>query len=542
MPGTGYTRSYSLENLASDGVAELQVIKTASAENPSGGLGATVNIITTKPLQSPGLKFVATAKAISDSSNEEGDDVTPEISGLFSNTFLDDTLGFSLSASHQQRDFQQQGANIQGWQFQGDDALPALDASKVVDNRDGNAAAGAFFPRDMNYGIANVERERTNAQATLQYAPTDNLIFTLDYTLGEATTGVNSIGWGQWHDYGGNINAYELDENGTVVYADLSGNDSSYTVTRGTLQVDEKSLGFNVDWQATDNLTLTFDYHNSESKADNGADTGMNGTGSLVFGSDQLVNKEYDFRTGDIPQVTTYWKNGTTTLAPGEIDSHFSQFTHSPGKSEVDQLQIDGVWENPYDGNLVNIKFGVAYTDQTLSGSSAWSGLIGGFLFNPNYSAAFPDGMFQYNDTNDFLDAFSNGDNPIGGGYYYSFDFNEAVTRSEAYLNQSLLGDDYFSTDPYRPGSVQSQASVQEQTASIYATSTWEFEVADLPVQVNYGFRYEQTDVTSKVLQPIPTQVWWKGGSEWHTQYQDGENTFLTLEGCLLYTSPSPRD
>jgi iron complex outermembrane recepter protein len=531
MPGTGNTRSYSLENLSSDGVSSLEVHKTARAENPSGGLGATVNIVTMKPFASPGEKFVISGKGIYDSSNEEGDDITPEFSGLYSNTFADDTLGVAISFSHQQRDFQQQAANIQGWQYQANDQLPSLDADKVVDNRDANAAAGAFFPRDMNYGIADIERERTNANITLQYTPIESVILTLDYTMGESTTGSNSIGWGQWHDFGGNIKAYELDENGTVMFADMSGNDGSYTANRSTTGTKENSLGFNVEWQATEDLIISLDYHDSENKADNGKDKGMNGTGSLVFGSDQLVTKHYDFRTGDIPQGTIFWKNGSTTLMPSEMDSHFSQFIHSPGKSEVDQFQVDATWENPYDSALTTVRVGLAHTGQTVGGSSAWSGLIGGFLFNPNYSAAFPDGMFEYNNTDNFLDEFSNGDNPIGGGYYYSFDFDEAVARSEAYLNSDLLGDDYFSTDPYREGSVQSQGSVDEETNSIYVSSLWELEVADLPVQLSVGFRYEETSVTSNVLQPIPTEVWWQGGSEWHTQYQPGENTILSLEG-----------
>jgi len=531
MPGTGNSRSYSLENLSSDGVSALEVHKTARAENPSGGLGATVNIVTMKPFNSPGEKFVISGKGIYDSSNVEGDDVTPEFSGLYSNTFEDDTLGLSFSFSHQERDFQQQAANIQGWQYQTNDQLPSLDADKAIDNRGANAAAGAFFPRDLNYAIADVERERTNANVTFQYAPIESVIMTLDYTMGESTTGRNSIGWGQWHDYGGSVNSYELDENGTVIFADLSGNDGSYTASRDTTETNEKSLGFNIEWQATDELIFSLDYHNSENKADNGKDKGMKGTGSLVFGSNELVTKHYDFRTGDIPQGTIFWKNGTTTLAPSEMDSHFSQFIHSPGKSEIDQLQFDGSWENPDDSSLITVKFGIARTEQAIGGSSAWSGLIGGFLFNPNYSAAFPDGMFVYNTTDGFLDEFSNGDNPIGAGYYYSFDFDEAASRSRAFLNSDELGEDYFSTDPYREGSVQSLGSVEEDTTSIYASSLWEFEVANFPVELSVGFRYEQTDVTSNVRQPIPTEVWWKGGSEWHTQYQTGENTILSLEG-----------
>tara|TARA_R110002167_G_scaffold34573_1_gene110325 strand:+ start:116945 stop:119935 length:2991 start_codon:yes stop_codon:yes gene_type:complete len=531
MPGTGNSRSYSLENLSSDGVSALEVHKTARAENPSGGLGATVNIVTLKPFASPGQKFVISGKGIYDTSNVEGSNVTPEFSGLYSNTYADETLGFAFSFSHQERDFQQQSANIQGWQYQPNAQLPSLDADKVIDNRDANAAAGAFFPRDMNYGIANVERERTNANVTFQYAPIESVILTLDYTMGQSIEGSNSIGWGQWHDYGGSINAYELDENGTVMFADLAGNDGSYTASRDTTETNESSLGFNVEWEATDNLILSFDYHNSENKADNGKDKGMNGAGSLVFGSNQLVNKYYDFRTGDIPQSTIFWNNGSTTLAPSEMDSHFSQFIHSPGKSEVDQLQIDGSWENPDDSPLTVVKFGIARTEQTIGGSSAWSGLIGGFLFNPNYSAAFPDGMFQYNTTDGFLDEFSNGDNPIGAGYYYSFDFDEAVARSTSFLNRDTLGDDYFSTDPYREGSVKSQGSVEEKTNSVYVSSLFEFELADFPVQVNLGLRYEETEVGSNVLQNLPTDVFWIEATEWLTQYNPGESTSYVEAG-----------
>ncbi len=289
----------------------------------------------------------------------------------------------------------------------------------------------------------------------------------------------------------------------------MSGNDGSYTANRDTTETNESSLGFNIEWQATDDLILSVDYHNSENKIDNGKDKGMNGTGSLVFGSDQLVTKHYDFRTGDIPQGTIFWNNGSTTLAPSEMDSHFSQFIHSPGKAEVDQLQIDGSWENPNDSALMSVKFGFARTEQTMSGSNAWSGLIGGFLFNPNYSAAFPDGMFEYNTTDDFLDEFSNGENPIGAGYYYSFDFDEAVARSAAFLNRDLLGDDYFSTDPYREGTVKGQGSVEENTNSIYVSSLFEFELAEFPVQMSVGLRYEETAVESNVLQDVPTDVWW---------------------------------
>ncbi|WP_286263118.1 TonB-dependent receptor [Thalassotalea atypica] len=536
MPGTGNTRSYSLENLSSDGVSALEVYKTARAENPSGGLGATVNIVTRKPLANPGEKYTFSAKAIHDSSNEEGDDVTPELSALYSNTFLDDTFGLAFSLTHHERDFQQQSANIQGWQA--NVALPSnLDADNVIDPRaidaEGNRVGNHFFPRDMNYGINNLERDRTNGHIVAQYAPTDDLILSVDYTRTDATTGENSIGWGMWNDYGGNINAYELDHNGTAVFADISGNDGSFTASRGTTEVKEESVGFNVDWQVTDSLGLVFDYHDSSSEIDNGKDEGLGSYGSLVLGSDQLRTKTYDYRNGEVPHAQIYWNNGTTELAAGEMDSHFSQFVHSPGKSEIEQFQLHGTWENDvFDIPLVDVKFGAAYTDQTMSGSNAWSGLIGGFLFNPSWPEIFPDGMFVRHGTGDFLEEFDGGGSALNPNYYYTFDFDEVVARSEAFLTNELLGgSDYFATTAYHDMGTFSKGSVQEETTSFYVQTQWEFDVADFPVQLNVGVRYEETDVTSKVLQPVPTEVWWKGGSEWHTQYLPGENNSLALTG-----------
>ena len=536
MPGTGNSRSYNFENLASDGVSALEVYKTARAENPTGGLGATVNIVTAKPLASPGEKIAVSAKGIYDSSNVEGDDVTPEFSALYSNTFADESLGFAFAVNQQRRDFQQQSANIQGWQA--NVALPNnLDPANVIDPRpldeEGNRVGDYFFPRDMNYGIADTQRERTNGYVVFQYAPIDELILSLDYTASKAITGTNSIGWGMWNDYGGNINGYQLDENGTAVYADISGNDGSYTASRGTTEVEAKSIGFNIDWIASDTLYFSLDYHNSSNETDNGKDKGMDSFGSLVLGSDQLRTKIYDYRDGEIPSGEILWNNGTNELMPSEIDSHFSQFIHSPGKSEVEQIQFDGAWENDaFDIPLIDIKFGISRTEQKMSGTNAWSGLIGGFLFNPSYTAMLPDGMFTRQSTSGFLDELAGGGSELNPNYYYTFDFDEVVARSAAFLtNEVLGGDDYFATTAYHPMGTQSASSVQEDTTSLYIQAAFEFDVVDFPVQLNLGVRYEETDVTSRVLQPVETSVWWKGGSEWSTQYLPGENNFLELTG-----------
>ena len=453
MPGTGFTRSFNLANLSSEGVNTLELQKTARAENPSGGLGATVNIITMKPLAQSGQNATFSVKGIYDSSNEAGDDVTPEIAGVYSNTFADDMFGFGLSFSHQERDFQQQAANIQGWQLQENAALPDLDPENVVDNRT-NITDAAFFPKDMNYSITDVQRQRSNAQVTFQFRPVDDFTATIDYTATRATTGTNTVGWGIWNNFGANINAYELDENGTAVYADISGDDGSFTASRETTRVDARSIGVNLDWVVSDDWHFRLDYHDSYNEIDNGYDKGLGSSGQIILGSNQLESKVYDYRAGEIPQVYVNWNNGTNEILPSEIDSNFSQFIYSPGRSDIEQLQLDGTWYNSaFDIPLVKIDFGYARTEQALTGFEAWSGLRGGPGFSPSFTEIFPDSMFIRNDTSGFLDAFDGGGAGMNPGYYYTYDFDEAIARQLAFITGDVVGEsNAYSIDPYFSG------------------------------------------------------------------------------------------
>ena len=125
MPTTGgadnISRSFDFSNLASEGIASVQVYKSGKADVPTGGIGSTLNITTTRPLEDPGFKASFAVSAMHDTSTEKGDDWTPEISGLISNTFADDTIGIALSAIRQERNNGADTASVGGWRsFTGD--------------------------------------------------------------------------------------------------------------------------------------------------------------------------------------------------------------------------------------------------------------------------------------------------------------------------------------------------------------------------------------------------------------------------------------
>lgn len=85
----GFGRSFDFANLASEGVKTLEVYKTGRAAVPSGGIGATINIVGVRPLDRPaGFSGSIGAKASYDTSADDciscGPKVTPELSGVMS--------------------------------------------------------------------------------------------------------------------------------------------------------------------------------------------------------------------------------------------------------------------------------------------------------------------------------------------------------------------------------------------------------------------------------------------------------------------------
>jgi TonB-dependent receptor len=535
MPGTGNTRSFNLENLASEGVSALEVYKSSRVDVPSGGLGATVNIITAKPLAKPGLQYSFSAKGIYDESNELGDDITPEVAGLYSQTFVENTIGVALSASYQERSFRQESANIPGWQANTGpfraatnniDPRPEaateeedLAQDPVSDGRVGNT----FLPRQISYDVSDVQRERTNAHLTLQYAPTDSMTLTADYMYAEAQTATEGFGFGIWFNFGGNVNSYELDENGTAVRFNESGNDFAQSRRAETVLVEQNSLGLNWEWYIHDDFKVELDYHDSKVETDNGQDDGIPASSSLIIAPNNIVNKTYDFTSGDIPNFSMNWPNRANEALATDIDPLFAQFARGTGESQVEQVQFHSQWVNPNDSFLTHVKFGLAHTEQTFAGRSGFSGNQGPNGYNGN-QAIFPDAMFKRTDTGDLLDEFAGGGSDLTTDYYFDWDLSEALSRLAAFFPD-------FSTDPFNPGGQISESSLTETTQAVYVAGTMYFEAFDKPIDVNFGVRYEETDVESDNLQRAEDFLVWSNPTEWQLRFREGLDNFVSGEG-----------
>lgn len=194
MPTNG-GRSFDFANIASEGISAVEVYKSGRANVATGGIGATVNVKTAKPLDKPGFQAVISGKGVHDPSNRDGASVTPEISGIFSNTFADDTFGISLAASYQDREGGSQSATTQDFYSRN------LVTQEQIDNGEGDSGAIAVgdptaigfpsevgeggiyaIPTNIQYNLDEFKRERTNAQLTMQWRPIDTVTATVDYT------------------------------------------------------------------------------------------------------------------------------------------------------------------------------------------------------------------------------------------------------------------------------------------------------------------------------------------------------------------------
>ena len=82
VPGQwGGGRSFNFGDIASPGVSAVELFKSTNNSLPSGGIGSTINMVTTKPLMIDGTKVAISVGTVHDTSSTTSE--TPEISLLY---------------------------------------------------------------------------------------------------------------------------------------------------------------------------------------------------------------------------------------------------------------------------------------------------------------------------------------------------------------------------------------------------------------------------------------------------------------------------
>lgn len=525
MPTHGGTgRSFDFGDIASESVSSVEIYKTGRASVPTGGIGATINVKTLRPLENPGLTASFGAKAVHDKSTVDGDDYTPEVSGIWSQTFFDDTVGIVLAGIYQKRDSGQASADNQAWEDKDGSAIPN-NGLQINRPSEGDIVA---LPQEVVYTLDEWERERINGQFTLQWRPIDSITATLDYTYAELELDHRYNNMSLWFSKTGQSGTWT---DGPIVspliYTEFD-DQPDFPMGAGidASKNERHSTGINLIWDATDRLSLELDYH--DSKAEREPNSRWGSSANISMSSFGRKSASADF-TKEIPFVDTV---ALDPLSPDDMQITGSIFENFWAKMDIEQTQFKGSFEFT---EKAIIDFGVSHTDLDNFESSS---IVQRNAWGQNQASA-------YGTVADLVvPASLRGiyDELSGGGRvrnnFFLFDMAEVAKRAELlqrlpeddswHLPTALAGGDCgtgFCPDSNRGFGNQ----LNEKTTAYFIEFTYMGELFDMPYNLRAGYRYEETDVKASAESQDYVRIDWASTNEF-TAIPSGETIPSSLK------------
>jgi len=527
------SRAFDFANLASEAVSAVEIYKTSRANIPTGGIGATVNIRTSRPLDIGETVANIGVKAVMDESTDDGDSVTPEISGIFSTLSDDERYGVAVTASYQKRDLgYNQAAIANGWRpFAGDEAnwgtipFPGDPGSEDITNR---PAADDIYsvPQNTVYSFNEVQRERTNGQLTFQFRPIEAVTGTLDYTYSENTLETQRSELSAWFNFGPSVTSWTdgpvaaplvYSETIDAANSDLCSGGADYATKN-----ENNSLGFNIVWDVSDRLGLQFDYHNSDAESGQDSPYGSNAViGACGFFRGDTAT---DF-SSDFPVLSIALPAGQTGIDASQFLQTGRSFRNSYMKAEIDQFLLAGDFVFEDDSS---IDFGVQVTnvDNRSAFSNVQTDSWGGFGTPGDYDDA------AWGEVRSTRDRFDNMPGDLSNIFPEYFDWDFGAVRAEGLAVPGADPDSFSSS-----GDFTTDRRTSEDSVAAYLQYNRDFEVGTIPVTMALGLRYEETDVTSSALVPTATEILWVSANEFSVQFADPD--FTSLDGDYDYVLPS---
>lgn len=531
-------RAFDFSNLAAEAVSQIQVYKSVRADVTPGGIGATLNVMTGRPLDL-GNQASFGGKLMYDTSNNNLPDqnkanrsYTPEVSGLYSTTWNDGMFGLSASASYQERNM---GVNtaavINGWlgPFRmgqtGDGTLPQPNHPNFVNIKNPPSGNTLYqLPQNLSYKMNGYQRQRTNGQLTFQFRPFKELTSTLDYTFAQNKIQHRYSELSAW--FGHNVDIQGASFTGSGILSPLyyeerhttnqdismNGGDSA---TKSTLN----SIGFNTQWRATPDFTVTFDAHHSVAEAKSDSPYGINN--DLATASFSRRTTRADF-TNEMPVLSA--EGVDYQRYPHQVAG--SWFQDGRNKMKLDQVQLGGklkVFERS------GLNFGAALTKNENKSifqqvqRDTWTGTV------PVTSNAYDQNMWHADNLRNYFSKLGGADNPALFTAINPFDF-EAVRNAAIAITGDRAG-----YTPSLDNPAYNRTTV-EKTKSLYVQFNTDWDTA-LPMHTGIGLRYEQTRVESTGLTKVPTGVRWISANELPIDF--GSQVFETQEGKYNNLLPS---
>jgi len=480
-------RAFNFDVLPSELISTAEVHKTSSADLEEGGIGGTVNIITARPLNSPGFHAAGSLAAVNNSIDHAfSGKTTPKASLLIGDSNDDHTFGWLVSGMYYKRDDQRQIVDTSGWYTNvNQPQLPNVSNFSV--------------PQTLSLALTHETRTRQGLSAAIDWLPIDKLKVTLDGMFSNYRVESHYNAFGSYGN-AGDIQAISVDPNGTAL---------SYTRTNtGNLANDyimesnprnayNAQGGLNVAYAFTDSTKLDWDSALSSAWNKAGGDGYFLVVGTRNFG----VNPQWTNNGSD--SLPSY-SNLISTTNTADLRVHCcNQGGQSPDvddKIQQNRLHLS----TRFDGEgLSKLDFGLEYTNRTKRQFNV--GTLNNLLCGEycGYVASVPAsaiGAYVFN-AGTLVKGVSPGA-PTQWLGYNPYAYLNYLTTPAAY-NQ-LPNPAAFAAALAAAGGnfaggedLTSFSEVHERTRSAYAKADFAGHVFDKAWFLDVGVRYSHTSTTS---------------------------------------------
>ena len=526
------SRSFDFANLASEGIAAVEVYKSGRASLPTGGIGSVINIKTPRPLDRPGFQGSIGVKGVVDYTFEDTE-ITPEVSGIISKTFANDTLGILVSGSYQRRKASLSQFTVGEWRegYLGTEnnwgslAMPGDPRYANIENRpEGDDIYQV--PQNAAYDFTDIDRERINGQVVLQFQPSDQFNATVDYTFSQNTLDARTSSIGVWFNHDQTSSSWtDGPVAGPNFYSETFGPGKDLAIT-GAVAANRSinhSIGGNLEWNHPSGMRWVLDAHHSTAESKPTSPYGSNtAVGTAIFG---VQNQTVDFTT-DLPVISVDMYPGSEIDA-SNIRPSGNAFRNAYMKDRIIEVSLRGGYD--FDAGFIeSLDFGATYTDNKVR--TAY-----GFLQNDSWG-----GTLSAEDTpDDFFTPVGLSDDLRGMNGSQSADiiptYFQIATEDLIQLLESEIGicSNPVSGTPTGVGCLaeyQVDRRLNEKTIAPFVQSLHTFDIGADDAHLRMGLRYEATDFNSTALIPVPTGTVLVSDNEISIQY-GGESTFTTIKG-----------
>lgn len=503
-------REFSFDVLASDIISRAEVYKTATPDIQEGGIGAVVNVVTGRPLNTDGTNFSYSLGAINDTLASE---TSPEASLLYSTVNSDKTFGFLGSISYSEREGQRDFANGQFTAGSQQTVNAPVTAVGLGPEALGSSASNVVRQRTLNFSRETSSRDRLTANATLQAKVGETGELTIDGLFSKFDISSREIRAAYF--LAGPFIDLQTNGNGTTTSFSLpgrtdfiannpdlglSGGQLDTVITSSNRETESSLLGVNYTWESGD-FSYAADLSTSSAESER-----LNPF--VVIGSLATTSPLYELTSGGGGDVPTISNLGSSQADPNAQRAHFINFQRDNVEDDILEGRFDVDW-NIDNGSLSEIEFGFSYSNREKTGRFAqandnsrcafcgYNVLTDTSILNPESFGSFlPDASGRIS----IPDAFFSVD-PIAQMQFLSRPDvlrdpaqTPGLTPAEREARAQLIEQGGIPGNIYSPEDVPSRSrNVEEDVQAVYLNSVWESD----RWSANFGVRIAKTETTS---------------------------------------------